>query len=62
MNELANGTTEGTRTAVLTRLRVVLVDDHQLIRGGLKLAFDRAGGIEVVGEAGSIAEALRAAL
>ena len=38
-------------------LRVVLVDDHQLIREGLRRAFDRAGDIEVVGEAGSVAEA-----
>lgn len=41
-------------------LRVVLVDDHQLIREGLRRAFDRAGDIEVVGEAGSVAEALEA--
>ena len=39
-------------------LRVVLVDDHQLIREGLRRAFDRAGDIEVVGEAASVAEAL----
>jgi DNA-binding NarL/FixJ family response regulator len=41
-------------------LRVVLVDDHQLIREGLRRAFDRAGDLEVVGEAGSVAEALHA--
>lgn len=41
-------------------LRVVLVDDHQLIREGLRRAFDRAGDIEVVGEAGSVAEAVEA--
>jgi DNA-binding NarL/FixJ family response regulator len=40
------------------RLRIALVDDHQLIRGGLRLAFARAGDLDVVGEAGSIAEAL----
>jgi DNA-binding NarL/FixJ family response regulator len=39
---------------------VVLVDDHQLIREGLRRAFDRAGDIEVVGEAGSVAEAINA--
>ena len=39
-------------------LRVVLVDDHQLIREGLRRAFDRAGDIEVVGEAASVAEAV----
>jgi DNA-binding NarL/FixJ family response regulator len=42
------------------KLRVVLIDDHQLIREGLRRAFDRAGDIEVVGEAASIAEALSA--
>jgi len=41
-------------------LRVVLVDDHQLIREGLRRAFDRAGDLEVVGEAGSVAEAMHA--
>lgn len=59
MNELAIGSGERSATAVLApRIRVVLVDDHQLIRGGLRRAFDRAGDFEVVGEAGSIAEAL----
>ncbi len=37
--------------------RVVLVDDHQLIREGLRRAFDRAADFEVAGEAGSVAEA-----
>jgi DNA-binding NarL/FixJ family response regulator len=39
---------------------VVIVDDHHLVRGGLRLAFDRAEDLEVVGEAGSVAEALAA--
>jgi DNA-binding NarL/FixJ family response regulator len=60
MSELATGPIERTKTAVATRIRVLLVDDHQLIRGGLRRAFDRAGDFEVVGEAGSIAEALSA--
>ena len=47
-------------TSTTATLRVVLVDDHQLIREGLRRAFDRAGDIEVVGEAASIAEALNA--
>lgn len=47
-------------TSTTATLRVVLVDDHQLIREGLRRAFDRAGDIEVVGEAASIAEALSA--
>jgi DNA-binding NarL/FixJ family response regulator len=38
-------------------IRVLLVDDHELIREGLHRAFDRAGDLEVVGEAASVAEA-----
>ena len=36
--------------------RVVLVDDHELIRHGLRLAFERAGDFVVVAEAASVAE------
>jgi len=36
---------------------VLLVDDHALIREGLRRAFERTGDFEVVGEAGSVAEA-----
>lgn len=39
-------------------VRVVLVDDHQLIRGGLRLAFEGAGGFDVVGEAAGVGDAL----
>jgi DNA-binding NarL/FixJ family response regulator len=39
---------------------IVLVDDHELIRQGLRRAFERTGEFEVVGEAGTIAEALTA--
>jgi DNA-binding NarL/FixJ family response regulator len=39
---------------------IVLVDDHELIRQGLRRAFERTGEFEVVGEAGTIAEALSA--
>jgi DNA-binding NarL/FixJ family response regulator len=38
--------------------KVLLVDDHALIRDGLRRAFERDGGFEVVGEAGSVAEAV----
>ena len=38
---------------------VLLVDDHELIRQGLRRAFERSDDFEVVGEAGSIDEALR---
>jgi two-component system, NarL family, response regulator NreC len=33
--------------------RVLLVDDHAVVRAGLRLVLDRAGDMEVVGEAGS---------
>jgi DNA-binding NarL/FixJ family response regulator len=39
---------------------VVLIDDHDLIRQGLKRAFDRTGEFEVVGEAGSLGDGRRA--
>ncbi len=41
--------------------RVLLVDDHDLIRQGLRRAFEREPGFSVVGEAASVAEALRLA-
>ncbi|MGH8970142.1 MAG: response regulator transcription factor [Actinomycetes bacterium] len=37
---------------------VVLVDDHELIRQGLRRAFERTGDFTVIGEAGSVADAL----
>lgn len=38
---------------------VLLVDDHELIRQGLRRAFERSDDFEVLGEAGSIDEAMR---
>jgi DNA-binding NarL/FixJ family response regulator len=38
---------------------VVLVDDHELIRQGLRRAFERTGDFAVVGEAGSVSQALQ---
>lgn len=40
------------------RRTVVIVDDHELIRQGLRRAFERSGDFEVVGEAGSVSEAV----
>jgi DNA-binding NarL/FixJ family response regulator len=37
---------------------VLLVDDHELIRQGLRRAFERTGDFEVVGEAGTVAAAI----
>ncbi len=39
-------------------LRVVIVDDHTVVRSGLKLLLDREEDIEVVGEAGSARDAV----
>lgn len=39
-------------------ISVLLVDDHELIREGLRRAFERESGVEVVAEAASVAEAI----
>ena len=43
-------------------IRVLLIDDHDLIRGGLRGAFERDGAFEVVDEAGDIRRGTAAAL
>ena len=40
-------------------IRVLLVDDHQLVRSGIRRILDDAGDISVVGEAGSGEEAIQ---
>ena len=40
-------------------ISVLLVDDHELIRQGLRRAFERDGDFEVVGEAATVADARR---
>src|SRR5438552_359674 len=40
---------------------ILLVDDHEVVRMGLKTLLDRREGFSVVGEAGSVAEAVSAA-
>jgi DNA-binding NarL/FixJ family response regulator len=42
-------------------IRVVIVDDQALVRGGLRALLDAEDGVEVVGEAGDGAEAVRIA-
>lgn len=39
-------------------ISVLLVDDHELIREGLRRAFERESGVDVVAEAASVAEAI----
>lgn len=42
-------------------IRVMIVDDHEIVRRGIAEIVDRADGLVVVAEAGSVAEALRRA-
>jgi two-component system, NarL family, response regulator DevR len=43
----------------MKKIRVVLVDDHEIVRLGLMTLINDQPGMEVVGEAGSASEALR---
>jgi DNA-binding NarL/FixJ family response regulator len=45
-------------TTLTTPLRVLIVDDHELVREGLVGAFAREDGTEVVGSVGTVAEAV----
>lgn len=40
-------------------IRLVLVDDHELVRHGIRFVLEAQGGIEVVGEAATVAEGIR---
>lgn len=42
----------------MAKVRVFLVDDHAILRAGLRLLFNAQADMEVVGEAGTIREAL----
>ncbi|SEA54285.1 two component transcriptional regulator, LuxR family [Bowdeniella nasicola] len=42
-------------------IRVMIVDDHEIVRRGIAEIVDRADGLMVVAEAGSVAEAVRRA-
>jgi two-component system response regulator DevR len=45
----------------LKRLRVMLVDDHEVVRKGLRFLIESADDLEVVAEAASVVEAVRQA-
>ena len=47
-----------TETESKRRLRLLVVDDHEVVRQGLVALLDRREGFEVVAEAGTVAEAL----
>jgi DNA-binding NarL/FixJ family response regulator len=42
-------------------LRILVVDDHEVVREGLVSSLDRRDGFQVIGQAGSVAEAIAAA-
>ncbi len=42
-------------------LRVMIVDDHEVVRNGIKALLEEAGGVTVAGEAGSVKEAIERA-
>jgi DNA-binding NarL/FixJ family response regulator len=44
------------------RLRVMLVDDHEVVREGLRALLNRRPGMSVVAEAGTVAQAVEVAL
>jgi two-component system response regulator NreC len=44
----------------MSKIRLLLVDDHEIVRAGLRLLFMAEPDMEIVGEAGSAEEALRA--
>ena len=44
-------------TGQAAKIRLLLVDDHEVVRLGLRALFERTATIEVVGEAGGVAEA-----
>src|SRR3990172_5887514 len=43
-------------------LRIMLVDDHEVVREGLRALLNRREGMRVVGEAGSVAQAVEVAV
>lgn len=47
------------KSAAAKTVRVVVVDDHDLVRDGLRLVLSREPDFEVVGEASTVAEAIR---
>ena len=50
-----------TAAALPADVRVMIVDDHEVVRRGIADVVDRSDGLSVVAEAGSVAEAKRRA-
>src|SRR6476660_3621459 len=51
---------EGTMAASLTQARILVVDDHPMVRDGLVRLISQHGDLACCGEAGSVSEALTA--
>ena len=47
--------------APTTQIKVMIVDDHEIMRDGLREVLERSGDFEVVGQAGDCAAAVRVA-
>ena len=56
---MAEETTQAASTTA--PLRLLVVDDHEIVRGGLVALLDRRAGFEVVAQAGTVAEAVEGA-
>ncbi|HET9116886.1 MAG TPA: response regulator transcription factor [Pseudonocardiaceae bacterium] len=54
-----NGVEQEEKGVVSSTVRVFLLDDHEVVRRGVRDLLEDSGGIEVVGEAGRVVEALR---
>ncbi|MEX2012109.1 MAG: response regulator transcription factor, partial [Chloroflexota bacterium] len=55
-------TTEpGTKPSPARALRLLVVDDHEVVRQGLAALLDRREGFQVVAEAGTVGDAIEAA-
>jgi two-component system, NarL family, response regulator DevR len=53
------GITSWSTPGTLCPMRVLLVDDHEVVRKGVKALIESSGEIQVVGEAATVAEAVR---
>ena len=52
---------ERTQLSSSDKIRVMVVDDHSIMRDGLQVLLEQAGGFEVIGQAGDGVEAVRIA-
>ncbi len=59
MSEMKASASRSGYSGVVAKTRVLLVDDHEVVRQGLKALVDAQDDLVVVGEAGTAAEAVR---